>query len=852
MSAQRSRKVGGHAEPSPAQAAASALEDYRTKRDFSRTREPRGSRAAKSPSSTGHLYVMHKHQARRLHFDLRLELDGVLKSWAVTKGPSLDTSQKRLSIRTEDHPLDYGSFEGTIPAGEYGAGTVMLWDRGKWTPQGDPHLGLERGELKFTLEGERLKGGFALVRLPARSKEKRENWLLVKERDGLARGLDPVREWTKSVATGRTFDEIAAAQGRAEPRERTDADVKKPRLRLKNDVLPMPRFRRPQLATLAAKPPSGENWLHEIKFDGYRIMAAMAAGKSKLYTRSSLDWTDRLSELPQAIAQLPARSALIDGEVVVIDEDGRTDFGRLQRALKTRDEPLHFYAFDLLELDGEDIAHLKLADRKARLAALLREAPQSLHYSDHLVGEGGKVLNECCRMGLEGIVSKRADEPYVSRRTRSWIKTKCTGRDEFVIGGWRPSAKKGRPFSSLLLGEFDKGELRFRGHVGTGFTGADFATIAGKLRQRACTVAPFANIPAAIARHAKWARPTLVAEVAYAERTKDGYLRQPRFIALREDKPANSVKASLPLKPETRAAMSQPRARLTHPQKVFFPAAGLTKADLAAYWRRVAEFALPHIQNRPLSLVRCPEGKRKDCFFQRHYARGMPAAIKPAPIADGGKIEQFLKVVDASGLEAAAQIGALELHIWGAHADSIEMPDRLVFDLDPGPDVTFAQVKEAARDFHALLDAAGLTSFALLTGGKGIHIVAPLAPALSWEELKTFAKGVAMRLAADDPARFTARMSKARREGKIYIDYLRNERGASAIAPYSPRANETASVAAPIGWDELSRIDRADAYTIATLPRRIVSLRRRDPWRLYFDIEQRLSRTALQMFAPSR
>ena len=832
------------------------LEAYRAKRDFGRTREPIGSAPTPAEAPAGGLYVIQKHRARRLHFDFRLELDGVLKSWAVTRGPSLDPAEKRLAVRTEDHPLEYGSFEGTIPKGEYGGGEVMLWDRGTWTPKGDPHEGLEKGQLKFELHGERLKGGFSLVRLRSREKEKRENWLLVKERDECAdRSSDPIQKWTKSVATGRTFEEITAGDDVwSSKKGRSDAVPQPPRPKQRRaaQTLPMPRFRPPQLAVLSTTPPSGPEWLHEIKFDGYRVLAAMAGGSAKLYTRSGLDWTEKFRGVAEAVAQLPARAALIDGEVVVPDENGRTDFGRLQRALDGGGETLRYYAFDLLELDGEDLAGLPLIERKRRLAALLNDAPDVILYSDHIIGDGREILEQTCRMGLEGIVSKRADKSYISRRTPGWIKSKCSGRDEFVIGGWRPSTKKERPFSSLLLGEFEDGKLRYRGRVGTGFDEARLAEIARKLRPLARKTSPFADASREAARDAKWVQPRLVAEIAYAERTADGYLRHPSFIGLREDKPASQVKAPEAMKndaaPKREDAATSPATRLTHPDKLLFPGAGVTKAELAAYWRRVAPLALPHIRGRPLSLVRCPEGSGQGCFFQRHHTRGMPPGLLPAPLRDSeGQLEEFLKIEDVAGLEAAAQIGALELHIWGSHASTVETPDRLVFDLDPDPSVPFAEVKRAARDFRALLEAAGLETFPLLTGGKGIHVVAPLVPRLGWSELKSFAKGVAMRLAKDDPQRFTAKMTKARRKGKVYIDYLRNERGASAIAPYSPRARETPSVATPVSWTELARIERADAFAMDAIPRRLGSLRG-DPWAGYFDLQQEISPAALRMF----
>ncbi|WP_166144236.1 non-homologous end-joining DNA ligase [Methylosinus sp. RM1] len=502
---------------------------YRAKRDFHRTAEPEGAARAQGQGA----YVVQKHRARRLHYDLRLELDGVLKSWAVTRGPSLDPSEKRLAVRTEDHPLDYGSFEGTIPKGEYGGGEVMLWDRGRWTPKGDPHRGLADGRLELILEGERLRGGFALVRVPRRGKELKENWLLVKMKDGQADAdLDPTREWTRSVTTGRSFAEIA------------DGETRAPRL---------PKFRAPQLATPAAEPPAGEDWLHEIKFDGYRALVATAGGKCRVYTRSGLDWTAKFSGIAEAAAQLPMKSALIDGEIVALEESGRSDFGLLQKMLEKRPRALVFYAFDLLELDGEDVSNESLLERKNRLAALLAEPPAAIRYSGHVIGAGARFLAECRRMGLEGVVSKRVDRPYLSRRTRAWIKVKCLGRDEFVVGGYRPSTKKGRDFASLLLGEFVDGELRYRGRVGAGFSDRDLAQIGAALRAHARKTSPFAAVPAEIARHARYVAPRLVVEIDYTERTKEGVLRHPTFIGLREDKPASEVSSPTSCNPRPHA-----------------------------------------------------------------------------------------------------------------------------------------------------------------------------------------------------------------------------------------------------------------------------------------------------------
>ncbi len=783
---------------------------------------------------------MQKHRARRPHYDFRLELEGVLKSWAVPKAPSMDPTEKRLAVRTEDHPLEYANFEGVIPKGEYGAGSVMLWDRGTWKTEEDPLKALEAGKLKFDLDGQILHGRFVLVRVSA-GPDAHENWLLIKEKDDRAFSYERDRR----VSAG-TQGQEAAAKPSVQPAGK----------RAKRRNLALPRFRPPQLATQTEKAPSGEQWAHEIKFDGYRLISAVAGAGPKLFTRSGLDWTAKFKSLAEALAALEVNSALLDGEVVVLDSEGRSSFARLQKSLKEGENNFTYVLFDLLEVDGDDISEWPLAERKARLSRLLLTAPERLVYSDHIVGDGLKVLAEACRLGLEGVISKRLDSPYRSRRTLSWLKTKCTGIDEFVIGGWRPSSKLDRPFASLLVGEFEDGKLRYRGRVGAGFDTDMLADMFRKLKTLSRKDSPFVNAPAAVARFAKWVQPRLVAQIKYSERTKDGYLRQPVFMGLREDKKAADVKAPAVLSKEvsSRTEISGGASlRLTHPEKILYPNEGLTKEDLAAYWRDVSQFALPHISGRPLSLVRCPEGSQKECFFQRHFNPAMPRAIIPVPIARNGEDpEKFIAINTREGLEATVQIGALELHLWGAHVSTIEQPDRLVFDLDPDPSVSFDEVRRAATDIRDLLEAADLKSFVMLTGGKGLHVIVPLEPSLGWEEFSQFAKGFATRLAADDPFRFTAVMSKARRKNKIYIDYLRNERAASAIAPYSPRAREFASVAAPLAWEELETVSRADFYMVDEMRRRVKGLAGKDPWAGYFDLAQKIPRAALRMFSERR
>jgi len=817
------------------------LKTYQDKRDFARSAEPKGKVAAKAARAPhGLRFVVQKHDARRLHFDFRLELDGVLKSWAVTRGPSRDPADKRLAVRTEDHPIAYGDFEGTIPKGQYGGGTVMLWDEGTWRPRGDPHEGLKKGLLKFEIDGKRLKGGFALVRLAKKAREKRENWLLVKERDRYAAPSEnPIEEWTTSMATGRDLDEIA--KGAPDTRKRGKDTTTKKRL---------PKFIAPQLATLVDAPPAGDDWLHEIKYDGYRAIAAVGAGHCRIFTRSGQDWTEKFANVATALRDLDVESALLDGEIVALDDDGRSSFAALQHGLKEGKTPLTYFVFDLLELNGRDLRKEPLRHRKEILKRLLQSPPRAIRYSDHVVGHGAEVLAKACGMHLEGIVSKRAEGTYLSKRTKSWLKSKCSGNDEFVIGGFRRSSKKGRPFASLLLGEYEGKDLHYRGRVGTGFDDKQMAELAARLSRLARKTSPFVDAGREAGHDAQWVTPELVAQVAYTERTRDGRLRHPSFLGLRGDKPAKDVKAQtdadMPAKKPTKSKADG--VRLTSPEKVMFAEAEITKQELADYLLSVSGRMLPHVKGRPLSLVRCPDGADQSCFFQKHTMKGMPSQLKAVPIKESdGKTADYLMIDSAAGLAAAAQIGALELHIWGSHWRTIEHPDRLVFDLDPDGGVTFADVRAAARDVRDLLTAAHLESFALVTGGKGIHVVVPLDASQDWDTVKTFAKGVATKLAANEPQRFTATMSKAKRKGRIFIDWLRNERGATAIAPYSPRANAIASVATPVTWAELARIDRASAFTIPGVLRR-VRQQKADPWKRYFAVRQRIGAEAARFF----
>jgi bifunctional non-homologous end joining protein LigD len=609
---------------------------------------------------------------------------------------------------------------------------------------------------------------------------------------------------------------------------------------------PLPAFVAPQLASLVSEPPAGKDWLHEIKYDGYRAIAAIGKDRCRIYTRSGQDWTDKFAKVASELRSLKVGSALLDGEIVVLDEHGRTSFQRLQNALKEGRTPLTYYVFDILELNGHDLRQEPLRRRKEVLRKVLDGAPKAIRYSEEVAGQGDKVLAQACRLGLEGIVSKQADKPYASRRTHSWLKSKCLGNEEFVIGGYRVSDKKGRPFASLLLGEFVGNKLHYRGRVGTGFDAATLDDLGARFAKLRRTTSPFVDAPREISRDAHWVEPRLVAQIAFTERTTDGILRHPAYLGLRGDKPAREVQA------QEAATMSESDnvggVKLSNPERVLFGEAGLTKLDLAHYLIAVSERMLPYVRRRPLSLVRCPEGAAKLCFFQKHIKKGMPDALKSVDVREGdGEIAQYLMIDDTAGLVSVAQIGGLEIHLWGSTAKKLERPDRLVFDLDPDPTVDFAAVRDAARDVRDLLQTAGLASFPLVTGGKGIHVVVPLDASQDWDTVKSFARGVATKLANNEPERFVATMAKAKRKGRIFIDWLRNERGATAIAPYSPRAKAEASVATPVAWSELSRIEAANVFTIPIVLQRIK--RKSDPWSDYFSVRQRISREALRFFA---
>ncbi len=866
------------------------LKEYRRKRDFGLTPEPSGAGRATARRGTALSFVIQKHAARRLHYDFRLELDGVLKSWAVPKGPSLDPGEKRLAVHVEDHPLDYGGFEGIIPEGQYGGGTVMLWDRGTWQPEGqdDAAEAYAKGSLKFTLDGEKLHGKWALVRMGGRAaKERRENWLLIKERDAAAQpssGAAVTEENPRSVKSGRDMDTIARDEDRvwdvrrgevaAEPREPAPRKIES-RKTMRRKVGPagieraeravLPETIRPQLATAATAAPEGDDWLHEIKLDGYRILCRLAGGKAVLLSRNGLDWTARFPELAAALAKLPAKQAIIDGEVVRLEPSGRTSFPGLQQALSDGDTAdLVYFAFDLLYLDGYDLTAAPLEARKAALLDWLGPHPigtrGTIRYGDHHIGSGAEFFHHACSFALEGIVSKRRDAPYRSERSRSWLKIKCGNQDDFVIVGYSNPAGSRTGFGALILGYYDTaGRLRYAGRVGTGFDERLLTKLHRRLTKLATKERPVGPPPKGTStRDVHWVRPELVAEIRFTEWTRDLVLRQAAFLGLREDKAAREVvldpgkAVPKPTKPSAAkpgvAAPAPARSgtaviagtRLTRAEKVLYPEDGVTKGDLATYYERAAEWALPHLAGRPLSLLRCPEGFTGECFFQKHVSRGMPEAIRHVEMAEADGPKTMLYVEDAAGLVGLVQIGVLEIHPWGSTIERPELPDRLFFDLDPEEGLPWERIVEAALAIKQILADLGLASFAKTTGGKGLHVVVPLTPKLDWDTAKDFTKAAAELLVEAAPDRYTTTLAKKARHGKVFIDYLRNGRGQTAVGAFSTRARAGAPVSTPLSWQEVEAGIRSDAFSTATLPDRLAALKT-DPWAGFFDVKQQVS-----------
>jgi bifunctional non-homologous end joining protein LigD len=903
-----------------------ALEIYRKKRQFGVTPEPRGRRGAIG----GNCYVIQKHAARRLHYDLRLELDGVMKSWAVTRGPSLDPGEKRLAVHVEDHPIEYNAFEGTIPAGEYGGGTVMIWDRGTWIPDGDPHKGYAKGHLNFELKGEKLHGHWHLVRMRGRPNEKHDNWLLIKAKDEDARGprdKDILDEKSRSVASGRTIEEIAGGKGRkrvwhsnrdsgdgdtgkektsgpqsqrsfreelraqaqsrgaAKSRTNSKAEAKTARagraksaksksqakpaataVAVKKSATPaaggkrgkLPEFVPPSLATLSDTPPSGANWIHEIKLDGYRVEARLDHGKVRLFTRNRQDWTHRFKSIADAVAKLPAETALLDGELVAQNEKGFSSFSLLQTELKEgRSDRLVYWVFDLLYLDGRDLTEEPLLARKAALERLVRpgNSASPIRYCEHLEGNGAAILKRACDIELEGIVSKRSDAPYRSGHSDNFVKTKCHNEQEFVVVGFSPSSAMPRAIGALTVAFHEDGELRYAGRVGTGYTRATAHDLWKRLEALRTDKSPVEVPKDERRKDVVWVKPQTVVEVEFRGITHDGLLRQASYKGPREDKPARAVVRETPMRVSTaRPAMAvSPMAKrtsaparqggarsvkvanvtLTHPGRVYWDDAGVTKQDLAEYYVSVWDWMAPHVVGRPLALVRGPEGIGGELFFQKHIA----ANVKSSPLRHrvDAKEHDVIAVEKLDDLIELVQSGALEIHVRGSRLDALEACDRIVFDLDPGEGVAWKDIVAAARETRERLKAVKLESFAKLSGGKGIHVVLPIADA-DWDTAKNFSERIAVSMAKDSPQRYLAKMTQSLRKGRIFIDYFRNSREATSVAPYSTRSRPGAPVSAPLSWEHLGRSTSGNEFTLLNLKKRL----RVDAWRDIAKVRQRL------------
>jgi bifunctional non-homologous end joining protein LigD len=883
--------------------AASKLATYKSKRDFAKTAEPSGDEDAVAPSNQRR-FVVQKHAATRLHFDLRLEDDGVFKSWAVTRGPSLDPHDRRLAVEVEDHPLDYGDFEGTIPKGEYGGGVVQLWDRGYWAPERgfeDVDKALAKGELKFVMEGERLHGGWVLVRLKDDPPKggggaKRHNWLLIKHRDSAAveGGGEALAAEDRSVASGRTMAQIAAGKGRvakpfmtaaataADAVWRSDPADDAPKRaapalastparvvsKRKTASAAMPAFVAPQLCKSAASPPRGDGWAHEIKFDGYRVQLRVEQGAAVLLTRKGLDWSAKFPAIVREGGRLS--DGLYDGEVAALDHTGAPDFAALQAAIADgRTDDLIFFVFDLLFENGEDLRAAPLSERKARLESLLAAAPagvrRTLRYVEHFVAAGDAVLRSACRMHLEGVVSKRLDAPYVSGRTETWVKSKCRQGHEVVIGGWTTT---GEAFRSLIAGVNDNGRLVHVGRIGTGFGRGVVSGLLPKLQALETDQSPFTGegAPRKTAG-VHWVRPELVAEIEYAGFTGDGAIRQAAFKGLREDKPAAEVEAETPA-PAGHAELSEPAPpapaaafqhvatvavrspakgsavvmglTISHADKALWPGADdgtpVTKLDLAQYYEAVGEWMLGHIRGRPCSIIRTPDGLAGQHFYQRHAMKGASSLFTEVSVF--GDHKPYLQIDRVEALIAAAQIAAVELHPWNCEPFRPEQPGRLVFDLDPAPDVAFDAVIAAAREIRDRLEDLGLVGFCKTTGGKGLHVVTPLnGEGCDWPTAKAFAHDVCDAVAADAPDRYLTTMAKKDRGGRIFLDYLRNDRMATAVAPLSPRGRPGAPVSMPLTWSQVKAGLDPKTYTLRTAP---ALVRKLTAWEGYRDAERPL------------
>jgi bifunctional non-homologous end joining protein LigD len=853
-----------------------SLAPYHAKRDFKRTSEPRGKANAKAGIHP--LYLIQKHAARNLHYDFRLELSGVLLSWAVPKGPSLDPSQKRLAVRVEDHPIEYGDFEGTIPKGEYGGGAVMLWDRGTWTPLGDAKTGLKKGHLKFQLKGKKLHGQWSLIRTRGYAGSK-ESWLLVKDTDRFAKKGEEskiIEALPDSVVSKRNIDEISVdkdnvwqAKKSEEATEgpkktsRTRARKAKPALKAKRK--PLPAKISPVLATPVKEVPRGDNWIHEVKYDGYRILSRIENGGVRLFSRSGIDWTKKFPSIAKEVGRLKAKSAWLDGEICAFNGSVRSDFQSLQNAISDEaTEELLYFTFDLMYLDGSDLRDLPLDERRQLLERLISGSNTTVKFSPAVSGSGLDVFKQACGTSLEGIVSKRVDSHYEDgQRSRNWVKVKCSKRQEMVIGGFTDPQGSRPGFGALHLGVYEGNGLRYAGKVGTGFDDKLLQTLRKKLGKMERETSPFVNPPRGFAaKGSHWVSPKLVAEIEFTEWSDSGALRHPSFIALREDKrpkdvireqgesDSEEIGGNMSVAEATKSTRKKvggsvgtiAGVKISHPDKILFPEMKVTKLALAQYYESVAEWIIPHLKDRPVSLLRCPGAQYEGCFYQKHAIESVNKAVKRISIPESDGLATYFAVNNLEALVGLVQWGVVELHPWGSKVRSLEKPDRLIFDFDPGDKVSWRQLVTDVKDFRTLLNQLELKAFIKTTGGKGLHIVIPINTTLTWQDAKGFTKAIADLFAHSFPDRFVATATKSKRTGKNFVDYLRNGRGATAIAPFCVRARKNAPVSMPIEWSELNKDRRFDYFNIKSVPAWIKA-RKSDPWKGFFDVRQTITKS---------
>ncbi|HOT21498.1 MAG TPA: DNA ligase D, partial [Sedimentibacter sp.] len=793
-------------------------------RNFEKTFEPEG----KTQSSEESLrFVVQHHLASRDHYDLRLEWNGVLLSWAVPKGPSYNTKDKRLAVQVEDHPLEYRNFEGTIPKGEYGGGVVMIWDEGYWEPHMNVDEGLSEGMLKFSLKGSRLRGRWALIRLKGKAGETQDNWLLLKEKDEYSKDEEGMSEFTTSIRTGRTMAEIEGGQD--------EKFIKNPFS--KADV---------QLAKLVKAIPEGD-WLYEMKYDGYRILAFVEGNSVRLITRKGNDITKRFFTIASSLIDLAkGRAMVLDGEIVITDESGKTDFQALQNYLKTQNsQNLTYIVFDLLAIDGEDIRGQSLILRKEKLESLLQDAPKNLYYSRHVKGYGKESFAAACEAGMEGIVGKKPDSIYSGKRNDDWIKIKCDKRQEFVIGGYTLSDKRSSGVSSLLLGVYEGEDLIYAGRAGTGISENDMKILESKFEGLKCSKPPFKEVPKTKPNEKiTWLEPKLAAEIKFAEWTKDNLLRQASYKGLREDKDTKDIKREkaegiLPQSNDEEGRYMEKDliiegVKISSPDKIIYNELDITKEEVIRYYSKVADKMLPYVRHRILSIVRCPKGVSQACFYKKHPGPGSKGIIT-MPVSTGDdETGEYFYIENATGLISEAQMGTLEFHIWGSSVDNLEMPDMMVFDLDPDEGMDLDKVRQGVIDIRSILDELNLKSYLKISGGKGYHVVIPLKPTADWDKFHDFARQVAEVMENKWPERYTSNVRKAKRKGKIFIDWIRNARGATSIAPYSLRARKGAKVSMPIFWEEL--------YTVApdgiNMEDALLRIEKKDPWEDFFQNSQ--------------